>query len=184
MAARCDAGLHVSLSCRSQHPPESDLFLAQPWRHSPPLPASQHVLTFLTPGISSSHWLNLPATSSVPACVVCLAASVVWQAPELSLETELPRGVYFPRGFINAHNVVHIVSEIHFKKEKKKGAATCEVGRGLVLPVQAGLGFAWGLFFPPSSQILRSYTLRAFKRENQVFRKECAEGGSFTIFLM
>lgn len=84
----------------------------------------------------------------MPACVVCLVASVVWKAPELSLETELPRGVYFPRGFINAHKgPSHCLRDVFKGKEKKEGAATCEMVKGLVLPVQAGLGFAWGLFF-------------------------------------
>lgn len=99
------------------HPSESDVW------HSAggtALPAASTSSPSSLLAISGSLWLNLPVTSSVPACVVCLVASALWKAPELSLEAKLLRGVYFPRGFISAHNAVHIVLEICLKEKKKK----------------------------------------------------------------
>lgn len=108
----CDA---VSLNCQSQHPSESALWHSA---GSTALPACQHVLTSLTPG-------NLKLTLAEPSCdpfcaSICCLPSVVWKAPELSLETKLPWGCLFSKGIYQCHNVIHLVLEVYLKEEKKK----------------------------------------------------------------
>lgn len=52
--------------------------------------------------------LNLHTTSSIPAHLVCLVASVP-KAPNLPPETKLSLGGHFPRRFINDQSAFHAV---------------------------------------------------------------------------
>lgn len=115
-------------------------FVAQGWRHSPPsLPTRPHL----------PHPGNLELTLAEPSCdlfrasLCCLPCSFcclecTWAITKDPTAT----GCFFSKSIYQCPQCCLHCSYRYIKKKKKKDAATCDMVKGLVLPVQAGLGLA------------------------------------------